>query len=87
MRDVRRHYGVLVMSGALTSSNGHFSCTPDHAVEIAYAMNLAEAVIMKFPLAEFDMGTLLFGYLSGDRTIEEIQEELREWLKELKGEG
>jgi len=71
---------------ALTSSNGHFSCTPDHAVEIAYAVNLSEAVIQEHPLGEFDMGTLWFGYLSGAHTIEELQTELRNWLDELKGE-
>jgi len=65
-------------TAALTSADGAFSCTPDHAVELAYALNLAEGCLMAPKVDRFDVAETLLAYLEGRETIEATIADLKE---------
>lgn len=71
------------MSGALQSSDGKFYCTAEHAVEVAYMLSTAEAVADRDPLERHELGSLIAQYLFGNMSVEEVQKELQEWLKDV----
>ena len=65
-------------SAVLTSANGAYQCTPNHAVALAYAMNLAEGCLASPKVDRFDVAETLLSYLDGRETIEETISSLRE---------
>jgi hypothetical protein len=71
------------MSGALQSSDGKFYCTPEHAVEVAYMLSTAEAVLDRAPFDSLEMGGLLIQYLRGSLSVDDAQKELQEWFKDV----
>lgn len=73
---------------ALTSSNGHFVCTAEHAVECAYLLNLAESLMnVDHPhMSDFEIGEVIRHYLRCSTTIENAQNELRDALNEVSEE-
>jgi hypothetical protein len=73
----RRDAGVV-----LTSSDGAFKCTGEHAVELAYMISNMEADAMRCPDNCYDLGGLMVEYLEGRKSVDEIQTILREWRKE-----
>lgn len=72
----------------LTSSNGQFQCTAEHAVECAYLLNLAEAVMdVGHPhMSNFEIGEVILHYLRCSTTIENAQNELRDALNDVSEE-
>lgn len=72
------------MTDALQSKDGKFYCTPEHAVELAYMLSNAEAILQRVSMDEQDgVGNLIVRYLEGYMTVEEVQKEFCEWLKDL----
>ena len=70
---------VIVSTGAaLKSSDGHFSCAPDHAVEVAYMLSNAEAVIDRDTFNRSEVGEVLLDYCGGRISIEEANRQLTE---------
>lgn len=63
---------------ALRSADGAFSCTPDHAVALAYAMNLAEGCLSSPKVDRFDVAETLLAYLESRETIEATIADLKE---------
>lgn len=51
---------------ALTSEDGKFMCTPDHAVEVAYLISTAEGWIMENPSDALEVAGVLLDYMRGD---------------------
>ena len=70
----------------LTSADGSFVCTGEHAVEIAHMMSLAGAVADRSSFSDMQIGELICLYLRGNASIEEITKEFMDWFKELEGE-
>lgn len=72
----------------LQSSDGQFRCTAEHAVECAYLLNLAEAVMdVGHPhMSNFEIGEVILHYLRCSTTIENAQNELRDALDEVSEE-
>lgn len=71
------------MTDALQSKDGKFLCTPEHAVEVAYMLSNAEAVVDRIRFDYDEVGRLIVAYLAGDMSVEEVQKEFVEWLKDL----
>lgn len=67
------------VSPVLTSSNGQFHCTPDHAVECAYLLHLAEAV---HDMSCMEISETIGRYIDGSIDIGQAQDELREALRD-----
>lgn len=62
----------------LHSSDGAFTCTPDHAVQVAYMANLAEGILQDPNTDRIWISELLLSYLEGTSAIEDAIAELRE---------
>lgn len=63
----------------LTSSDGKFQCAPEHAVELAYMLSTAEALIHDpGTILEFEILDGIRDYLKENKTPEEVQKYLLE---------
>lgn len=75
----------------LVSADGHFQCTGEHAVEVAYAMSNAEAVLDKSQRSRrfasrvdrYDVAHLVGDYLDGSLSITELQQMLNRHICEI----
>jgi hypothetical protein len=79
LRSPMTNDAVLIWAG------GKFTCTSDHAVELAYMLSNAEAFLLaaKDKIAAIrDTGTLICEYLEGQTSPEEVSKLLLEWLAE-----
>ncbi|WP_020095705.1 hypothetical protein [Methylobacterium sp. 285MFTsu5.1] len=71
---------------ALTSKDGKFSCTPEHAVEVAYLISTAEGVLARFDspfaLERTSVLGVIEDYVLGASSIEECLAQLNEIAEE-----
>lgn len=71
----------ILRAAPLTSRDGNFVCTPEHAVELAYMLSTMEAIAaksndMRGTLRE--LAELLIDYLDGDEDAASIMQILAE---------
>ncbi|KAB1068897.1 hypothetical protein F6X53_31210 [Methylobacterium soli] len=79
VRSLPNSEGFYDMSEALTSKDGKFTCTPEHAVEVAYMISTAEG-LLAFETGVDDRAVLetLESYLTGDASPDEVMRDLSE---------
>lgn len=73
----------------LHSKDGKFMCEPEAAVEAAYALSCLEALGFydRWTIDPGELGELLWGYIDGDKSLEETREAAIEWKRELDEEA
>lgn len=61
---------------ALTSKDGKFMCTPEHAVEVAYMISCAESGERNYEgsIAEMENMDAIRDYIRGEKTTDEVIE-------------
>jgi hypothetical protein len=66
----------------LWSDDGKFTCTAEHAVELAYMISNCEAHLDRCPKDKKDVADLLGELAAGKADVESAQAQLREWREE-----
>jgi hypothetical protein len=64
---------------ALTSDDGTYMCTGDHALTVAMMVSRLEAHLHRHPDDRYDLGELILDYLSGDEDEASVMMVLVEW--------
>lgn len=80
---VKAAWRVMTSTAVLVSDDGHFRTEASLACDVAYMVSCMEPLSMHKNVDKFELGELIWGYLDGQKSPDEVREEVIEWLREL----